>query len=174
MQSSSLILKHSDISPSATLVTASSAAGYWSNGKQETTWNVDLRQVIGPEIFDKHKRFVLRLNMMAHNGRNFPLAANDQCQVVQISGLSWVNSSYNQLTQTNGSTYDAFLLYMDANIGKTYYLNHNVSKAIFQVSAPVVQITIRLLRQIDNAPAQYAAETFPSCCYSFDIFPVEE
>lgn len=174
MQSSTLILKHSDIGSSVSAVTASSSAGTWSHGKQTTTWNVDLRTAIGPEIFDNHKRFILRLNMMAHNARAFPLAVSDQCLIVQMSGLNWVNSTYNPISGTNSSNYDAFLLYMDSNVGNTYYLNPNISKAQFQVDNKNVQITIKLLRQVDNQPAQYSGETFPSCVYAFDIFQVEE
>jgi hypothetical protein len=94
--------------------------------------------------------------------------------IVQMSGLNWVNSSYNALTGVNASTYDAFLMYMESATARTYYLSQNISKAQFQKSNTHVQINIKLIRQFDNLPAQNGFESFPAMVYAFDIFPVDE
>jgi K+-transporting ATPase A subunit len=47
LETVSLILKHSDISTTTTLDSASSNNGSWSNGKQKTTWWFNIRSLLG-------------------------------------------------------------------------------------------------------------------------------
>jgi hypothetical protein len=57
-------LKHSEISTVTTTDSVSSNVGYWSNGKQKTTWNFNMRNLLGDKMYDANDMFfVLRLNI---------------------------------------------------------------------------------------------------------------
>ena len=75
----SLVLKHSDISTDITLATVYNSIGSWSNGKQTTTWRVNLKKVLGPAMYDNNDMFVLRLNQICE----FHIQPKDgwECQI---------------------------------------------------------------------------------------------
>ena len=68
----SLVLKHSDISTDTTLATVFNSIGSWSNGKQSTTWRINLKKLLGPAMYDNNDMFVLRLNQIANASAGFP------------------------------------------------------------------------------------------------------
>lgn len=169
----SLILKHSDISTTTSAATASSSQGSWSNGKQSTTWRLNLRKLLGNKIYDENDLFVLRLNQIAYATANFPNAEKDQQVIITLSGLNFVNSTYNVATGNSTSKHQMLLMNI-ATAAATVEFSPNVAMCNFGKSGENVELTIDLIRTIDNLPAVYNTNTFPHCAYSFDIYPVKK
>ena len=102
--SSTLFLKTSDISTNNTLE-ASSSVGYWTNGRAIQTFRVDLRKLLGDSVYNNHDYFKLRLNSYSNNsttGINWSNFTGDYVPYVVLSGLNFVNNSYNVVSQNNG------------------------------------------------------------------------
>jgi hypothetical protein len=78
----SLILKHSDISTITELSSISNNVGSWSNGKGKTSWRINLRNVLGADMYDNNEMFILRLNQIAYATANFPVASKDQQLII--------------------------------------------------------------------------------------------
>jgi hypothetical protein len=173
LETVSLVLKHSDISTTTTLDSASANNGYWSNGKQITTWRFNMRNLLGNKMYDENDMFVLRLNQLSYSAVNFPLTVKDQQLVVTLSGLNFINSTYNVGSGNSGSKQQMLLINMGANGGVESY-SPNIAMCNFGKSQDNIEFTIELIRTIDGLPAQYGAATFPHCVYSFDIYPVQK
>lgn len=170
-----LILKHSDISTTLTSATASSSNGSWSNGKQKTSWNVNLKVLLG-NLWNKYDTFLIRLNQVSYSSADFPATNNiDQQVVVTMSGLPFFNSTYNQATGLNNNKYQMLLLGIEKSRAVVNNYAPNVSVANFKKSSENVEITIELLRATDGLAAAYGAvDKFPHMCYSFDIIPISQ
>jgi hypothetical protein len=173
LETVSLVLKHSDISTTTTGATASSNNGSWSNGKQKTSWRINLRNLLGNKMYDENDMFILRLNQLSYATANFPLAVTDQQHIITLSGLNFINSTYNVSSGNTDSKHQMLLLNMATNGGVESY-SPNIAMCNFGKSQDNIEITIELIRTIDGLPAQYGASTFPHCVYSFDIYPVQK
>jgi hypothetical protein len=173
LETVSLVLKHSDISTTTTGATASSDNANWSNGKQKTTWGFNMRNLLGNKMYDENDMFVLRLNQLSYSSVNFPLNARDQQLVVTLSGLNFINSTYNVGSGNSGSKQQMLLINM-ATSGAVESYSPNIAMCNFGKSQDNIEFTIELIRTIDGLPAQYGAATFPHCVYSFDIYPVKK
>lgn len=172
-KTANLVLRHSDISTDVTAVTASSSAGSWSNGKQSVTFKVDLRKLIGAEIYDDAEEFVLRLNQFANVAANFPLSVQDRSVIIRVSGLNFVSSSYDTRTSNNGPYYNMLLTIL-ATSDQCYNYSPNTSICNFRKSQPEVELTFEYIRMIDGLAAQYGAvDKFPHCVYSFDVYKIK-
>lgn len=168
-----LILKHADIDIDTSLVSASSNCGSWTNGKQSTTWNVNLRNLLGNVIYDNNDLFVLRLNQFAYSTANFPASVYDNQLIFKMRGLNFRNSTYNPKTGNNSGEYQMLVANLITNASETFSLSPNISMCNFMKSSENVQITIELFRSFSDLPAQYGVEKFPHMCFSFDIYPVK-
>lgn len=108
--SATLHLKTADIATTST-EQAYSSVGYWTDFRARQTWYVNLRTLLGNEIYDKHNYFKIRLNnytSIAYNPSGlaaWSAASSDTLLVLYLSGLNFVNNSYWALTQNNGSLY---------------------------------------------------------------------
>ena len=174
LETATLILKHSDISTSVNDTTASSSAGNWTNGKQSTTWRVNLRELIGREVYDNHTIFCLRLNQLSLSTANFPNGITDQNLIIRLSGLEFLNSTYSTKTGNNTRSYNMLLLNMPTQ-ATTYNYSPNISICNFKKSGDNVNLTIELIRMIDEQPAVFGVvDKFPHCAYSFDIYAIKE
>lgn len=175
LETVSLILKHSDISTNTNSDTESSKVGSWSNGKQKTTWVFNMRNLLGNKMYDENDMFVLRLNQLSYSTANFPLTVKDQQVIVSLSGLNFINSTYNVATGNSGNKQQLLLLNMATN---AYVENYppNIAMCNFGKSPDNTNFTIELIRTIDGLPAQYSigGTTFPHMAYSFDIYPVKK
>lgn len=171
-----LVLKHADISTEIDDITASSNAGSWTNGKQTTTFNINLINLLGEQMYNKNDFFVLRLNQIGYSAVNYALSdVYDTNLEINLSGLNFVNSTYDVKTGTNGNRYKACLVRIPPNTGGVLNLSPNVSICNFKKSTPNIQLTIELNRLIDGLPAQYGAvDLFPHMAYSFDIYPIKK
>lgn len=104
--SATLFLKTSDISTAET-AEADSAVGYWRTQRAQVTWRVNLRTLLGNEIYDKNNYFKLRLNNYSAVSKNsggfvWSVASSDPLLTLYVSGLNFINNSYWQATQNNG------------------------------------------------------------------------
>jgi hypothetical protein len=173
LETVSLVLKHSDISTVTTSDTASSNNGSWSNGKQKTTWRLNMRNLLGNKMYDENDMFILRLNQFSYASANFPLAVRDQQCVITLSGLNFINSTYNVATGNTGSKHQMLLTNM-VPAGAVESYSPNIAMCNFGKSQDTVELTIELIRTIDGLAGQYGTSPFPHCVYSFDIFPVKK
>lgn len=170
-----LILKHSDISSNLNDNDAISEYGSWSNGKQKTIFRVNLKTLMGT-LYNKYNTFCLRLNQIAYSSANFPQTNNiDQQVIIQMSGLNFINSTYNQARGTNGSNYQMVILNIEKGLAKVIDYSPNVSICNFRKSSEMVELNIDLIRCSDGLPATSGTnDKFPHFTYSFDIYPVLE
>lgn len=109
--SATLFLKTSDISLDAT-DTASSGIGYWTDRRARQTFRVNLRTLLGNEIYDKHNYFKLRLNNFTNvttTGLTWSNNTGDYSSTLYLSGLNFINNTYWQPSQNNGAPYGAAL-----------------------------------------------------------------
>jgi hypothetical protein len=173
LETVSLILKHSDISTTTTGITATANNGNWSNGKQKTTWRINMRNLLGSEMYDNNEMFVLRLNQLSYAADNFPLAPKDQQVIITLSGLSFSNSTYDVKTGNSSNRQQLVLVNMSTNAYVESY-PPNIAMCNFTKSQENIELTIELIRTIDNLPAQYGATKFPHMVYSFDIYAVQK
>jgi len=173
-ETANLILRHSDISTDITLTSASNSSGsYWSNGKQTTTFRVNLRQLLG-NMWEKYDTFCIRLNQHSFSSANFPAVTNTDNQLLFfMSGLSFVNCTYNVVTGTNTNRYCFYQANIPSSTTQTVTLSPNVSIGNFKKTNEWVDITIELIRAIDGTSAQFGASAkFPHMVYSFDIYGI--
>ena len=170
-----LVLKHADISGTLTAVTASNQYGSWSNGKQTTNFQVNLKTLMGT-MYNKYDTFCLRLNQIAYTSADFPATNNiDQQVIVQVSGLNFRNATYNQTRAVNSTNYQMVILNIEKSLAKVVDFAPNVSIANFQKSSEIVDLKFELIRCSDGLPAVYGtADKFPHMTYSFDIYPVKQ
>lgn len=172
IQSSSLVLKTSDISTTKNAETASSSAGSWSNFKQSQQFRVDMRTAIGSD-YDKYTRFVLRLNSVSWTACDPCLTLQDAQVVLQLSGLNWVNSSYSCATRSNIPRYDATVINITANTAKSLYFTQSVSLCQFVKGSDQATIQLDLIRTIDGTPASHSSDSYPHFVLMFDIIGIE-
>jgi hypothetical protein len=168
----SLILKHCDISISTEANTASSECGYWSNGKQSTTWRVNLARMLGDEMFRNHTHYKLTLNQLSKSSASFGGAQADSQIMFVMSGMPVYQGTYDVATNTHNRKYH-FLTQDLAYIGETFTFTTNVSSCIIQPTAENIEIKIDLLRAMDGLPCNNTgANKFPHCVYNFSITPI--
>lgn len=173
-QQASLVLKHSDISANNVSEEAFlDGVGFWKENKIETTWYVDLQQLMGYEMFNQYENFGLRLNQTAFTELNFAVTSYDTQLVARISGLNWLNCSYDIKTSNNNTKAVLGVFNIPGSVAFTNSYSPNVHVLYFKKSSPRVAITIEFTRAIDDLkPDLNVATSLPNACYSFSIFPI--
>lgn len=141
------------------------------------TWNnIDLRMLLG-DMYDKYDRFNLCLNTIASGISNNYFGTQADAQVlVRVSGLPWVNNSYN-ITSTRanntGNTIIASFLFVNNSQQNQYFFSSN--SATFSKNQDTANITIDYIRLSDLAsPAVQVDTSFPHMVFIFDIFGVDD
>jgi hypothetical protein len=141
------------------------------------TWNnIDLRTLLG-DMYNKYDRFNLCLNTIASGISNNYLAAQADAQVlVRVSGLPWVNNTYN-ITSTSGyntgNTVIASFLFVNNSQQTQYFYGSNM--AVFSKNSDIASITIDYVRVSDLAsPAVVNGTTYPTMAFIFDIFGIDD
>ena len=152
-----LVLKHGDISANINNDSDSAACGSWSAGKQTTKFYVNLRNLLGT-VYDSSDYFVLRLNQLSWGyAAAWNASVNDTSMAINLSGLNFINSTYDVRTGNNTNKCQIAL----ANIPS-------------KKSTENVELTFELLRIIDDLPVQCTATKIPHMAYSFDIYAVHK
>jgi hypothetical protein len=173
LETVSLVLKHSDISTALNTNPPVNNVGSWSSGKQSTTWRFNMRHLLGSEIYDNNDLFVLRLNQLSYATANFPLNPQDQQVIVTLSGLNFVNSTYDVKTGNTGSQHQSVLLNIGTTAGVESY-SPNIAMCNFGKSGDYVNLSIDLIRTIDGLAGQFGMAFYPHMVYQFDIYPVKK
>lgn len=174
-QTANLVLKHADISTDTTLLEANNNGSYWTNGKQKTLFQVNLKRVLGT-LWDDYDEFVLRLNQFSNAFATYAVTIGSDTQwIVNISGLNFKNATYNVSSKNLTTRYQAQMVYVPNNSAQTLTYPPNVSVCNFykNPNSEIVELTFELLRMVDNTPIQSGnTERIPHCCWVFDIIPV--
>ena len=137
------------------------------------TWqNIDLRCLLG-DMYGKFDLFNLCLNTVstASAVANTGATNDDRNVLMTITGLPWINQTYNTLYQTNTvSTNLCTFQFVSSATTTQYFYSNNV--ATFGKNQELVNITISYNRIVDNTqPA--TANPFPHVAFIFDIFGIE-
>ena len=108
-ETSTLILSTYDIdtriSPSSLYqnTTLDNQYGTIANNRCTLTWkNINMRQVLG-EMYDKYETFNLYLYQISQSANGIPASAQYLLVDVNITGLPFINNTYNVFSQNNTS-----------------------------------------------------------------------
>jgi len=177
VETCSLILSDNDISTSDTPATFSvpNAIGQTNSTRSERTWwNVDLKQVVGEELFREYEYFNLRLNAIVYlpPGSSWGATNSDRTLNIFMEGPEFFNNTYDVSRRTNtnvacignfilvpstgsqGQTYDSTWL-------TTFHRSTNTSIRIY-------------FEKLDKTAINLAPATaFPRFTFYFSVFPVK-
>ena len=147
-------------------------------GLTSHTWrNINLRTLMG-DMYEKYDLFMLKPILIA-TAANPPLTwgdgANDRITVLNISGLPFVNNTYNTSTlTTTSSCIFSGLLTRGANIATS---TNGGSILTFGKYQELVNLTIFYSRITKNASGNYQILTtnpFPHFVFSFNIYGIKK
>ena len=138
------------------------------------TWtNINLRFLLG-DMFDKYDRFMLLLQHISNSTPTASVgtAAEDRAVLINMSGLSFLNSNYNQKFQSNSGSI-ILCPYMFSAAGGQSQLYNNFAVATFIKQNDIVNITINYTR-IDTDAAVATTNPYGHACFIFNIVGLEE
>ena len=153
--SATLYLKTSDIATTSTQE-AYSNVGYWTNFRTQQTYRVNLRTLLGDEIYNKYNYFKIRLNnytSIPYNTSGLAAwsgASSDTLLLLYLDGLNFINNCYWQATQNNGAPYGAPLGQVQISNGTTQNFNNiyteDTAIVYFAKSTEEVELTFSHIR----------------------------
>jgi hypothetical protein len=135
------------------------------------TWiNINLRTLLG-DMFDKYDRYLLLLQNISHAASAAMSTNDDRSILINMSGLSFVNSTYNQKLQSNsgGLIVCPFIFPSAAGVQSQIYNNFAISTFIKQND--IVNISINYTRIKDDAAP---TTTYPHMTFIFNIVGIED
>jgi len=171
MENASLVLKTYD------LPQVESSIGVKNIVNTTFTWrNINLRTLLG-NMYDKYDVFNLTLNTVASaqcRALSVNFANNDTNQLtnlINISGLPWVNQTYSTLRGCNsGPCVMGIYSFIPGQTSIQSYYSSNF--ATFSKNQDICSITINYTEILDgNAPQTNQA--YPDVVFVFDIFGVD-
>ena len=138
------------------------------------TWtNINLRTLLG-DMFDKYDRFML---LLQHISNSIPTAtqgtaADDRAVLINMSGLSFLNSNYNQKFQSNTGSV-IVCPYLFSSTGAACILYNNFAISSFSKQNDVVNISIYYTKtNTELAPS--TTNAFGHVAFFFNIVGLEE
>ena len=138
------------------------------------TWtNINLRTLLG-DMFDKYDRFLLLLQNITNASPTLApgTSTNDKAFLINMSGLSFINSNYVQKFQSNtGSVIICPYIVSGTNAQSQLY--NNFAVATFIKQNDIVNITINYTR-IDTDAAVATTNAYGHACFIFNIAGLEE
>ena len=150
-----------------------------SNTKNTSfTWtNINLRTLLG-DMFDKYDRYLLLLQNISHaKSRDFikvgdtSADADNRGILINMSGLSFVNSTYVQKLQSNsGGLIVCPFIFISNNVQSQLYNNFAVSSFIKQND----NVNISINYTIINDDSAASAVVYPHTVFIFNIVGLEE
>jgi|688.fasta_scaffold12347_9 hypothetical protein len=143
------------------------------------TWkNINLRTLMGNDMYDKYDLFMLK-PILAATAANPPqfwgITVDDRITVLNISGLPFVNNTYNASTLTSSSSaIFGTLLTRLAGIATT---TNGGSILTFGKYQELVDLTIFYSRFVKNPAGNYQTQgtvgsPFPHFVFSFEIYGI--
>ena len=138
------------------------------------TWtNINLRTLLG-DMFDKYDRFLLLLQNISNASPSATpgAAVDDRAILINMSGLSFINSNYVQKFQSNtGSVIICPYIMSGTNAQSQIY--NNLAVATFIKQNDIVNITINYTR-IEDDVASSSTNSYGHVCFIFNIVGIEE
>lgn len=169
----SLHLSTGQISSSHTSTSVSNLIGGWDAGRQTFWFYVKMRNVLG-NAYDKYDKFVISVvQVFMINSAANTLAVPLQ---LQMGGLNWVNSSYDQVSQANA--YWAPVVYALQGTGvsgtSTFSFDILSNSFIFRKGDPDIKIDFRFMDILTNQLATVSSGLLPNTSVIFKIQPLKE
>jgi hypothetical protein len=137
--------------------------------------NINIRTLLGP-MYDKYDLFNLSLeSILISNPQHIVVAGNnvyagntgdDQMVLISMSGLPFLNSTYNVRTGCNGSSTILSSTYIGNN-GQSSFITYNDIFRTFGKAADIVNITISFIKYDLSSPI--TAVPFPNFTFIFNI-----
>ena len=181
-------LKTRDINPSidytAYTTDVITSTGEIKNIRSDYTWyNVNIRNIIGNEMYGKYNKFNICLNNYVMSARGSTADTDDNNTFyLKMSGLPWC-SSYDQSTRNNNTyqTIRCIKIPTTANITGCQYFNDKVYFT-FGKATENININLKLVVISSDASPTYPAvyPALPSAKYlgqmafNFSIYPIIE
>ena len=167
--SATLVLKTTDLTAGA-----SNNIGIMNAFRTDMTWNnINLRILLG-DMYDKYDRFNLCLKSIAASTSQATSGTtpDDKAILIRLSGLPFVNQTYNQATNTNSSSIILTPFIMLSG-GATFVPVTNGKQFTFSKNQDICNIRINYTKVVDDTiPAGTAS--FPTYVYIFDIYGIEK
>ncbi len=155
------------------------------------TWsNVDIRTIIGDELWDKHQYFSLTLVSFLTTGWDKPpfttiagptYTHENTSAIVYLQGLQFVNCGYSSITKNNTAIAPIGVFTYPYNGQGTLVQNNTNCNIIFRKGGSVVDLSISLIRITDGVSLTYGGSTgndlanaLSPQCYWFKIEGVEK
>ena len=159
MENATLVLKTADSSSSL-----SNSVNTWNN--------INLRNLMG-DMYDKYEKFNLCLVNISTGPANATLGASvDDLNVsVNISGLPWINQTYNTDTGNNTNTAIITTFQFSRNSCINLY-NYGSNFLTFGKAQDLCNITISLLKSSNYAVALSTTVPYPNVLYIFRIIGI--
>ena len=146
--------------------------------RTSTTWtNINMRTLLG-DMYEKYDMFNICLNTIATavSVNNFYNSSSDLQVMVRVSGLPFINNTYNIGSTYNANTANCVIgtfTFANGTYATQYFYGSNI--ATFGKNQDICNITIDYLRLSDlSAPQVSAANTFPNTTFIFDIFGIDK
>jgi hypothetical protein len=175
--SSVLFLKTSDIS-TAVATNASSDVGYWTLGRASQSYFVNLRQLLGDEVYNNHDYFKIRLNTFtstSETGVAWTSFNGDFFPGLTLRGLNFVNNSFFQRTQNNGGTFGSFLAVIQlTNTANTISIfTEETNTLYFAKSSDIIELTFGFVRMYASGNSYIDANQQGQTCMPFSTFGLQ-
>ena len=171
-RSTRLVLKTSDLT-----VNSTTNNGSCDQYRQNFTWfNINLRALLGDQ-YDQYDYFNISLvSMSCSQASTSPTqgTVDDKTVYVKLSGLPFINQTYNQPTRNNitPAILTIFQVPSSATATTQQYNNRTVNVLTFGKNQELCNINITLLRLIDEAKSAITT-TFPQFVFIFVITGVD-
>lgn len=175
--SSVLFLKTSDIS-TAIATNASSDVGYWALGRAVQTFFINMRQLLGDEVYNNHDYFKIRLNTFTSTsgtGVGWTSFNGDFFPGLILRGLNFVNNSFWQRTQNNGGPYGSLLNVVQfTNTANTLNIfTEEQNTLYFAKSTETVELTFTFLRMYGSGMGIIDGNQQGQTCIPFTTFGLQ-
>ena len=171
-----LFLSTAQISATPSTATVGNAVGGWDTYRQRFYFNVKMRQLLG-DLWRDYDTFVISLTNITSISQVTLGASNLNAQI-NIGGLNWRNSSYNQITQANN--YYAPLCYLQLVASA-----NGVTEKVFAENSccltfnkgdtdPRIEFEVRNATDPNSFLTSNATNYLPTFSFLFDISPVKK
>ena len=158
--------------------------GEIKNSRSDYTWyNVNIRDIIGNEMYGKYNKFNICLNNYVMSARgSSPDAEDNNTFYLKMSGLPWC-SSYDQSTRNN-NTYQTIRCIKIPSVGSVTDCQYFNDKVYFTFGKATENININLKLVVISsdasptytavAPALPSAKYLGHMAFNFSIYPIIE
>lgn len=169
----SLFLSTTQIETDASIANVANTVGSWTNNRQSFSFNVKLRQLLG-NAYETYDTFVISLvNYSVYN----PVSTtNPLFMEVQMGGLSWVNSSYDQSTFANSFWAPLCVVNQPAAALSLSVAPFDIlsNTLVFRKGDPDLSIQFRVLNATTRTLMVPTSGYLPTFNFSFKIQPVKK